>query len=91
MKSNFNYQYSDSGLKNKEIDDKTELILSIEKVKTALDCAYANFDFVSEPDLVDCYIYEVKAMQHKYQYLLQQAKSLGIISDKIAYICKKDK
>ena len=91
MKSNYNYQYSDSDLKSKPTDDKTDLILSIEKVKKALECAYANFDFVSEPDLVDSYIYEVKAIQLKYQYLIQQAKELGIISEKIEYTCKKNK
>ncbi|PKM95354.1 MAG: DUF2508 domain-containing protein [Firmicutes bacterium HGW-Firmicutes-1] len=91
MKSNSNYQYSESDLKNKVTDDQTAIILSIEKVKKALECAYANFDFVSEPELVDSYIYEVKAIQLKYQYLIQQAKSLGIISDKIEYTCKKNR
>lgn len=91
MKNSYNYQYEENELLNKKYDDREELILSIEKVKRALEAAYANFNFVTEPDLVDSYIYEVKAMQLKYQYLIQQAKELGIISNKIEYKCNKDK
>lgn len=91
MKNSYNYQYEENELINKTYDDKAELILSIEKVKRALETAYANFNFVSEPDLVDSYIYEVKAMQLKYKYLIKQAKELGIISNKIEYKYSKDR
>ena len=59
------------------------LISDIEKIKIALDSAYSNFEIVSDPDLIDSYIYEVNAMQKRYKFLLRQAKeieknSLGI-------------
>lgn len=89
MKTNYKYQYDD--LYSKTKSDQEDLIVSIEKVKKALNCAYANFEFVTEPELVDSYIYEVKAMQLKYEYLLQQAKALGIISNRFEYTGNKDR
>ena len=35
-----------------------------------------NFDNVIDPDLIDCYIYELKAIQTRYSYLLGKAKEL---------------
>lgn len=39
-----------------------------------MDFAYANFQNVVEPDLIDAYIYEVNAMQLKYKFLLRRLK-----------------
>ena len=40
------------------------------------DSAYAGFDYVTDPDLIDCYIYEQNAVMKRYKYLLQKAASL---------------
>lgn len=50
-----------------------ELMQDIAKTKCALDCAYSNFDNVVDPDLIDCYIYEVNAVQKRYKFLLEKA------------------
>lgn len=42
---------------------------SIEKTRGALEAAYAGFDNAVEPDLIDCYIYEINAQLKKYKYL----------------------
>ena len=34
------------------------------------------FDYVTDPDLIDCYIYEQNAVMKRYKYLLQKAASL---------------
>ena len=46
--------------------------------KIALDTAYAIFEYATEPDLIDCSIYELKAAQSRYRYLLTQAKQRNI-------------
>lgn len=46
---------------------------SIEKTRHALDIAYAGFDNAIEPDLIDCYIYEINALLKKYKYLSELA------------------
>lgn len=54
------------------------------RTKMALDCAYSNFENSTDPDLIDCSIYELKAAQQRYKVLLKQAKSLYSIKDKMA-------
>ena len=53
------------------------LLLEISRAKLALESAYSNFENVVDPDLIDCYIYEVNAVQKRYKYLLKQAKLLS--------------
>lgn len=48
---------------------KDELLLA----RNALENAYAGFDNVTDPDLIDCYIYELNAVMKRYKYLLQKA------------------
>lgn len=55
---------------------KQQLLEDIQKTKYALDCAYSNFENVVDPDLIDCSIYELKAVQMRYRFLLRQAELL---------------
>lgn len=48
---------------------------SIEKTRTALDNAYAGFDYAVEADLIDSYIYEINSLQKRYQHLLELAEA----------------
>jgi hypothetical protein len=67
-------------VRKKAVNDNLAIIENIEKIKVALNSVYSKLDIVTEPELIDSYIYELKAIQLKYQYLLQQAKELGIIA-----------
>lgn len=57
----------------------SQLLQDIAKTKCALDSAYSNFDNVIDPDLIDCYIYEVNAVQKRYKFLLEKATNLQIL------------
>ena len=46
----------------------------IENTRANLELAMANFDQAVDPTMIDCYIYEVKAEQLRYEFLLKQAK-----------------
>ena len=46
----------------------------IDLTKKALNAAYSNFDNATDPDLIDCYIYQVNSERKRYKYLLQKAK-----------------
>ena len=59
---------------NKEKIYDDELLRDIAITKTALDAAYSNFENVVDPDLIDCYIHEVIAVQKRYKFLLKHAK-----------------
>ena len=41
----------------------------LEKTRQALDMAYAGFDNAVNPDMVDCYIYEINALLKRYKHL----------------------
>ncbi len=41
----------------------------LEKTRQALDIAYAGFDNATNPDMIDCYIYEINALHKRYKHL----------------------
>ena len=49
---------------------------NLEKTNQELQTAYINMQNVTEPDLIDYYIYQSQAAQIRYQYLLNCAKKL---------------
>ena len=50
------------------------LLKEIKMTKQAISCAYSNLDNVTDPDLIDCYIYKLNSEQQRYKYLLKKAK-----------------
>lgn len=73
-------------LEEKTIEESNiELIKSIIKTKMDLDGANKNYEF-AEGELVDYYLYQIKANQSKLNYLLRKAKKNGIIIDMIKQI-----
>ncbi len=55
---------------------RESLMNDLEKTKTELEIAYAGFDYVTDPDLIDCFIYKQNAVMKRYKYLLQKAADL---------------
>ena len=41
-----------------------------------LQDAYTNLEHVVDPDLIDCYIYELNAVQMRYKFLLTAIKKM---------------
>ena len=68
-----------------EIEKETELITNIIKTREDLKKANRNFEYAQD-DLVDYYIYQIKAMQAKLDYLIKLAKAKGITVDMIKEI-----
>ena len=48
----------------------------IEKAASDLNAAYNNLQQVTEPELIDYYIYHTKAVQTRYHYLYNYEKKL---------------
>ncbi len=71
---------SNRTLTEKEIE-RNALLSDLEKTKRALEIAYAGFDNVTEPDLIDCYIYEVNSVMKRYKFLLKQAAALNLLPE----------
>ena len=60
---------------------REKLLDDIEKTQHALEVAYCGFDYVTDPDLIDCYIYEVNSALKRYRFLLQQAERMQNLED----------
>jgi len=64
------------------LKDEGRIIMEeIERIKTDLDVAKRNFDMATDSALIDCYIYEIFALNSKYQYFLKKAKNFGLIAE----------
>ncbi len=55
-----------------------KILLAIQEVQTRLICARQGFAAATDEALVDSYIYEITALQKKYDYFLKEAKELGL-------------
>ncbi len=81
MKMFFSHSsHTNRTLTEKEIE-RNALLSDLEKTKRALEIAYAGFDNVTEPDLIDCYIYEVNSVMKRYKFLLEQAAALSMLPE----------
>lgn len=66
----------------KEKFPNSDLIRCIIKTREDLENASKNFEF-AEGELIDYYLYQIKATQSKYDYLLKKAKKSGLLVDMI--------
>ena len=61
------------------------LLADITQTQRALEIAYSGFDNVTDPDLIDCYIYEIDSALKRYRFLLQQAERMQLYEQFTAY------
>ena len=57
-----------------------DLSRAIDLARQEMDDAYLHFQNASDPDLIDCSIYELQAVQMRYRFLLRQAELLDSVS-----------
>lgn len=65
------------------IVERNEMTIRDELAQTkyALENAYLGFDNVTDPDLIDCYIYELNAVMKRYKFLLDQAAEMDLLPE----------
>lgn len=54
----------------------TLLMNDLHRTARDLQDAYRNLENVVDPDLIDCYIYELNAVQMRYKFLLNSIKKV---------------
>ena len=74
MKIQFSQSYYQDTGENSILD-------AIAKTRYALENAYAGFDDATDPDLIDCYIYELNAVMKRYKFLLDQAAEMDLLPE----------
>ena len=65
-------------LKSTPVEDHTyeELKENLQQASNDLKVLYTNMSNVLDPDLIDYYIYQTKALQMRYKYLLESVKKI---------------
>ena len=51
-----------------------ELLRSLSRTQREIEQAYNHFNYTSDPDLIDSCVYEISALQCRYNYLLRRIK-----------------
>lgn len=62
----------------KSVNLDPQLMKELRQTIGTIDIAINHFEQVVDPTLIDCYIYELKAAQLRYQFLLQRIKKQEI-------------
>ena len=57
------------------------ILSTLEKLKKDLDIIHRSLDSVTDPILIDSFIYEMNAINMRFKYYLQQCKDRGLIGD----------
>ncbi|MDE6280927.1 MAG: YaaL family protein [Oscillospiraceae bacterium] len=57
-------------------EERRQLMEGMRETRNQLNCAYAQFNAYSDPDLVDSCVYQINALQSRYSYFLRQMKLL---------------
>lgn len=57
--------------------DNNTIAEEIKKARQEIENAYNNFQNASDPDMIDCYIYEGNAAWKRYHFLLKQIRDVG--------------
>lgn len=67
-------------LQKQAVKEKDYALLKDDLHQTARDLAdaYNNLENVVDPDLIDCYIYELNSVQMRYKFLLARIKKLEL-------------
>ena len=79
-----NYLKEKAMLEITEEYEKKDILRNIINTRAALGIANKNFEFANTNELIDYYIYQIKAMQSQLDSLIKLAKSKGIETKKIA-------
>ena len=56
--------------------ERRELLASLASTRTQIQQAYGGFNTVCDSDLIESYVFEIKALQSRYDYLLRRVKEL---------------
>ncbi len=60
-------------------EERRELMQSLNHTRTLINQAYGGFNSASDGDLIESYVFEINALQARYNYLLRRVKELESI------------
>jgi len=70
------------GGRNKGISDEdAEIVVALNELNMEIKSLHMCLDSMTDPNLIDAHIYEIKALNMRYKYYLERCKERGIIAD----------
>ena len=57
-------------------EERRELMQSLSHTRTLINQAYGGLNSASDSDLIESYVFEINALQARYNYLLRRVKEL---------------
>ena len=57
-------------------EERRELMSSLAHTRTLINQAYGGFNSANDADLIESYVFEINALQARYNYLLRRVKEL---------------
>ena len=57
-------------------EERRDLISSLSHTRTLINQAYSGFNMARDSDLIESYVFEINALQARYNYLLRRVKDL---------------
>lgn len=57
-------------------EERRYLISSLSHTRALINQAYSGFNMASDSDLIESYVFEINALQARYNYLLRRVKDL---------------
>lgn len=69
-----------SGARRRAAEARRELQETINATQAQLQRAYVGFNNARDGDLIDSYVFEINALQARYNYLLRQFKETEALS-----------
>jgi hypothetical protein len=59
--------------------ERRELMEELSRTRVLTNQAYSSFNNTKDADLIESYVYEINALQARYNYLLRRVKELEVI------------
>jgi len=73
--------FAKRGEKKRALSQEDVMILStLEKLQADLERIHRSLDAVSDPDLIDSFVYELNAVNMRYKFYLQMCKDKGLVA-----------
>ena len=57
-------------------EERDELLQELARTRVLTNQAYASFNLARDSELIESYVYEISALQARYNYLLRRVKQL---------------
>lgn len=71
-----------SAVSRKSKDDTNDQLLNdIENIKLQIQAAESHFSEITDGDLIEANVYELKSLNARYRFLLKEAKRIGVTSN----------